>query len=105
MAAGAIAVIVQQARQAILRHFIGQGATSADHAVAYDPDADGRRHARVRRRLFRRLRDYGAIREARPGLFWLDEDKAEAFRWDERKRVLGVLALAAGVIAAIGLLA
>ena len=106
MAGGAaVAMMVRRARQDILRHFIGSGATSADRAVAYDPDSDGWRHARIRRRLFARLRSYGAILEAKPGLFWLDEDKAQAFRWDQRKRALGLVALATGIVAAIGLLA
>ena len=106
MAGGAaVAIMVRRARQDILRHFIGRGATSADAAIAYDPDEDGWRHARIRRRLFRRMRDYGAVREGKPGLFWLDEDKAESFRWAQRKRALGVLALASGVVAAIAALA
>ena len=105
MAGAAVAVMVRRARQDILRHFIGRGATTAEQAVAYEPDADGWRHARIRRRVFRRMRDYGAIKEPKPGLFYLDEDKAEAFRWEQRKRALGLVALASGVVAAIAALA
>lgn len=104
MAGAAVAVIVRRARQDIVRHFLGQGATTPERAVAYDPDDDGP-PLRVRRRLFRRLRDFGAVREPRPGLFYLDEDQLESFRWSERKRVVGVLALATAAVGVIVALA
>ena len=105
MAGAAVAVAVARARRDILRHFIGHGATAPERAVAYDPDDDGWRRARVRRRLFRRMLDFQAIREPKPGLFYLDEDRAEAFRWAQRKRALGLVALASGVVAVIAGLA
>ena len=105
MAGAAVAIAVRRSRQEILRHFIGHGATTPEQAVAYDPDAEGWRHARIRRRLFKRMTAFGAIREPKPGLFYLDEDRAEAFRWDQRKRALGLVALASGVVAAIAALA
>ena len=101
MAGAAVAIAVRRARQDILRHFIGQGATSPDRAVAYDPDEQGWPRARVRRRLFRRMRDFGAIMEPRPGEYYLDEDRAEAFGWERRKRVLGVMAVAGAAVAAV----
>ena len=105
MAGAAVAVAIRRARQDILRHFIGHGATSPARAVAYDPDEDGWRRARIRRRLFKRMRAFEAIREPQPGLFYLDEDRAEAFRWQQRQRALGLVALASGVVAAIAALA
>ena len=105
MAGAAVAVMVRRARQDILRHFIGQGATNPQQAVAYDPDLDGWKGARIRRRLFRRMRDFGAIMEPQAGKFYLDEDRAEAFRWEQRKRAMGLAAIATGVVAAIAALA
>ena len=105
MSGAAVAVMVRRARQDIQRHFIRHGATTPARAVAYDPDDDGWRHARIRRRVFRRMRSFGAIAEPKPGLFYLDEDRLEAFRWEQRKRALGLVALASGVVAAIAALA
>ena len=100
MAGAAVAVMMRRARQDILRHFLDQGATSPDRAVVYDP-GEGGGHARVRRRLFRRMRDYGAVREPSAGRFYLDQTRAEEFRWAQRQRALGLVALGSGIVAAI----
>lgn len=105
MAGAAVAVMVRRARQDIVRHFTSAGATTPNGAVPYDPDADGWRHAGVRRRMFRRMRDFGAIQETRPGTFYLDEERMDAFRWSMRKRALGIMGLvsaAAAVAIALG---
>ena len=105
MAGAAVAVAVRRARQDIVRHFTQAEATAPDRAVPYQPDGDGWRHRRIRRRMFERMRDFGAVKETRPGLFYLDEERIDAFRWSMRKRALGLVALATGAVAAIAALA
>lgn len=101
----AVAVAVARARKDILRHFTSAGAIAPDRAVAYDPDDDGWPRKRVRRRLFARMRDFGAVKEPRPGLFYLDETRLEDFRWHMRRRALGMVAVASAAVAAIAALA
>ena len=105
MAGAAVGMMVRRARQDILRHFSGHGATAPEQAIAYDPDADGWRHARIRRRLFRRMVDFGVIRETKPGLFYLDEERVTAFRLSMFRRVAAIVAFAAGAAALTGLIA
>ena len=102
MAGGAVAAAAVQAhaRREIIRHFTGAEATAPDRAVPYDPDADGRLRRRVRRRLFARMLDAEVIREPRPGLFYLDEERMDAFRWTMRKRAFGIAAVLGAVAAA-----
>ena len=101
----AVAVAVARARKDIVRHFTSAGATSPEHPVAYDPDADGWPRKRLRRRMFQRMRDFGAVREMRPGEFYLDESRLEEFRWHMRRRALGIVAVAGAAVAAIAALA
>lgn len=105
MAGAAVAVMVRRARQEVVRHFTGADALGPENAVPYDPDADRGRHTRIRRRVFRRMRDFGAVREPSPGLFYLDESRLDEFRWHMRRRALGLVALATGAVAAIAALA
>ena len=105
MSAAAVAVLVRRARGEIVHHFTHASATAPEHAVPFDPDAIGWRHARIRRRLFRRMRDFGAVKEPRPGLFYLDEARLDGFRWADKRRALGLVALATGAVAAIAALA
>lgn len=105
MAGAAVAVMVRRARQDIVRHFTNAGATGPGKTVPYDPDADGWRHQRVRRRIFRRMLDFGAVREPRPGRFYLDENRLDEFRWHMKRRTLGLVALATGMVAVIAALA
>ena len=100
MAGAAVAVAVRHARQDIVRHFTGADALGPESAVPYDPDADGWRHARIRRRTFRRMREFGAVKEPRPGLFYLDEGQLDAFRWHMRRRAFGILAVVGAAAAA-----
>lgn len=102
---GAVAVAVARARKDIVRHFMTLGATSPDKAVAYDPDAQGWPRKRLRRRIFRRMCDFGAIREMKPGEFYLDETRLDEFRWHMRRRALGIVAIAGAAVAAIAALA
>ena len=102
---GAVAVAVARARKDIVRHFTQAGATGPGRAVAYDPDAQGWPRKRLRRRIFRRMRDYGAVRETTPGLFYLDEARMAEFRSHMRRRALGIVAIGAAAMAAIAALA
>lgn len=104
MAGGAIAAAAMQgdARREIVRHFTEAEATAPQRAVAYDPDAGGSRHRRLRRRTFERMRGAGVLKEPRPGLFYLDEDELDAFRWRMRQRALGVVAVL-GAVAAVAI--
>lgn len=102
---GAVAVAVAVARREIVRHFTEAGATAPTTAVAYDPDAQGWPRKRLRRRIFRRMRDFGAIREMKPGLFYLDETRLDEFRWHMRRRALGIVAIVGAAVAAIATLA
>lgn len=106
---GAVAVAVARARKDIVRHFTNAKATSPDRAIAYDPDAQGWPRKRLRRRIFRRMVDFGAIREMKPGLFYLDfyldETRLDEFRWHMRRRALGIVAIAGAAVAAIAALA
>lgn len=101
----AVAIAVMRARQDVIRHFTAAGATSPDCAVAYDPDAQGWPRKRLRRRIFRRMRDFGAIREMRPDAFYLDEARLGEFRSHMRRRALSIVALGAVAVAAIAALA
>ncbi|WP_425230505.1 hypothetical protein [Sphingomonas sp.] len=104
MAGAAVAVMVRRARQEIVHHFTEAGATAPERSVPFDPDALGR-HQRIRRRVFRRMRDFGAIGETKPGRFYLDEDRLAAFQTAMKRRALGLVALATGAVAAIGAIA
>lgn len=101
MAGGAVAISVRRARQKIIRHFTLAKATAPDRAVPYDSDAEGWLHRRLRRRVFERMRAFGLVKEPRPGLFYLDEDEIDAFRWNMRKRAIGIMALVGAAAAAV----
>lgn len=100
MSGAAVAAMVRKARREIVQYLTDAGATAPEHAVPFDPDSLGWPRTRIRRRMWRRMRDFGAIREPRPGLFYLDEQQLDAFRWSIRRRVLGIMAAATAVAAA-----
>jgi len=66
MATAAVAAAVAKARRDIQHHFFSHDAVRPDRAVAYEPQK------RIEQRQFEQLRSRGVIREARPGLYWLD---------------------------------
>lgn len=105
MSGAAVAAMVAKSRREIVRHFTEADALAPDRAVAYYPDAEGWRRQRLRRRMFQRMRDFGAVKEPRPGLFYLDEERLGAFRWHMRRRALGMVAVAGAAVAAIAALA
>ena len=97
MSGAVAAAIVARARRRITVHFTAAGATAKDAAVAFAPDG------RVERRMFARMLAFGALKEAEPGLYWLDEAKLADFRKEALAHVLGILALAGfAAAAAIG---
>lgn len=101
----AVAVAVRRAQRDIVRFFTTEGATAPERATAYDPDAQGWPRKRLRRRVFRRMQDFGAIREVKPGEFYLDELRLDEFRAHTRRRAFGIIAIAGAAVAAIAALA
>jgi hypothetical protein len=100
--ATAAAAAVAKARRDIQHHFFSNDAVRPDRAVAFDASR------RIQERQFERMRSRGIIREAKPGLYWLDVvaydiDQRQRFtrvRWLLLVMVLG-LAIALGVLTAI----
>lgn len=64
--ATAAAAAIAKARRDIQHHFFSQDAVRPDRAVAFEA---GRM---IQQRQFERMRSRGIIREAKPGLYWLD---------------------------------
>jgi len=64
--ATAAAAAVAKARRDIQHHFFSHDAVRPDRAVAFEANR------RIEERQFERMRSRGIIREARPGLYWLD---------------------------------
>lgn len=64
--ATAAAAAVAKARRDIQHHFFSNDAVRPDRAVAFDAGS------RLQQRQFERMRSRGIIREAEPGLYWLD---------------------------------
>lgn len=95
--ATAAAAAVARARREIQHHFFSADAVRPDSAVSFDPPS------RLQRRQFERMRSRGVIREAKPGLYWID---VVAYDIDLRQRFGRVrLVLLAMVIALlVGLL-
>ncbi len=96
MATSAIAAAVAKARRDIQHHFFSHDAVRPDRAVAFEP------HSRIQRRQFERMHSRDVIREASPGLYWLD---VVAYDIDLRQRfsrmrwalLVMVIALAIGL--------
>ncbi|CAN5491323.1 hypothetical protein BH09PSE4_BH09PSE4_23330 [soil metagenome] len=96
MSGAAVAVMVAKARKRIVRHFTQADATTPERAVAFEPGP-----RRIEKRMFRRLLEFGAVVETKPGLFYLDADRLDDFRASLRRRVFGVLALGTAAMAAV----
>jgi len=64
--ATAAAAAVAKARRDIQHHFFSNDAVRPDRAVSFESDRI------IQQRQFERMRSRGIIREASPGLFWLD---------------------------------
>jgi hypothetical protein len=94
VSAAAAAIVVREKR--IVGAFRSVGATSAAAAVA--PGAIGV----AERVAFRRLRQRAVVREAQPGVFYVDEASWEALR-AMRRRIATLAILALLVAAAFGM--
>jgi hypothetical protein len=100
--ASAAAAAVAKARRDVQHYFFSHDAVRPDSAVAFDPQS------RLQQRLFDRMRGAGVIREAKPGLYWLD---VVAYDLDMRARftrvriilLVMIVALAAGLGASLAL--
>jgi hypothetical protein len=90
-----IAGAVAASRRRLVRAFREAGAHSAPSAIAFEP-----RHGPARR-YFRALIQYGALVEAKPGTYYLDEAKLEEHSAARRSRAMKLLAGVAVVGAAL----
>ena len=95
--ATAVAAAVAKARRDIQHHFFSHDAVRPDRAVAFEPNR------RIEERQFERMRSRGIIREAKPGLYWLD---VVAYDIDLRQRFTRVrwllLVMVVGLAVALG---
>lgn len=96
MGAPAIAVVMRRREQEVVDDFRAAGATSPDRAQSYTALGFGESLA------LRRLHDRAVIREAAPGLFYLDEEVWTAVRRTRRRiasvLILVILILLAGIL-------
>ena len=95
--ATAVAAAVAKARRDIQHHFFSHDAVRPDRAVAFEANR------RIEERQFERMRSRGIIREAKPGLYWLD---VVAYDIDLRQRFTLVrwllLVMVVGLAVALG---
>ena len=80
-----IAAATAAARRRVLRDFREAGAHSAPSAIPFEP----KRH--LDRRYFRSLLDFGALVEAKPGTYYLDEEKLVEHSRKRRKKALTII--------------
>ena len=94
--ATAAAAIVAKARRDVQHHFFSHDAVRPDRAVAFEAQK------MVEQRQFERMCSRGIIREASPGLYWLD---VVAYDADLRRRHATVrwILLVMVIVLAIGL--
>ena len=96
--ATAAAAAIAKARRDVQHHFFSHDAVRPDRAVSFEPDR------LIQQRQFERMRSRGIIREAKPGLFWLDvvaydidlRQRHDRLRWILLALVIG-LAIGLGV--------
>ncbi len=88
-----LAALILATDKKIVRRLRAAGATTAAHAVVFDPPGPIG-HARLRRML-----SVGAVRETGASRFYLDENGYQAWRVVRRKRALAILAVMVVVIA------
>ena len=94
MSGAIIAASIRRARLRIERDL--EDAMSPESAIAYTP-----RDRPLSRRTFRRMVDFGAVRETTPGRYYLDRERADAYRTSRRRKAAAFLALGAAAIAAL----
>lgn len=86
-------IAVADTPRAVIRHFTTHSATAAQRAIGFNPTQP------QETAIFRDLRAQGLIREASPGLFFVDPEALAAHRTAALDRVLGAATLAGAVIA------
>jgi hypothetical protein len=80
-----IAAATAAARRRVLRDFREAGAHSAPSAIPFEP----KRH--LDRRYFKSLLQFGALVEAKPGTYYLDEEKLVEHDAKRRRRAFTIL--------------
>ena len=95
--ATAAAAAIAHARREIQHHFFSHDAVRPDRAVAFEADR------MIEQRQFERMRSRGIIREAGPGLYWLDVVAYDIDLRQRFKRVrLVLLAIVVGLAIGLG---
>jgi hypothetical protein len=98
MGASTVAIAITAAERRLVRRLRDAGARSAATARPLP----GLRHLEARR--LEHLKDAGAIREAAPGTYYVDDEAYEAYRGDRRSVVLAVALAVAGAAIIFSLL-
>jgi hypothetical protein len=80
-----IAAATAAARRRVLRDFREAGAHSAPSAIPFEPKR------RLDRRYFNSLVDFGALIEAKPGTYYLDEERLDEHTRKRRKRAFTIM--------------
>lgn len=88
-----LAALILATDKKIVQRLRAAGATSAGHAIAFDPPGP------VGRARLRRMVSAGAVRQTSPTRYYLDENGYAAWRAVRKKRALTVLAIMVVVIA------
>lgn len=91
-------VAVARTQRAIVVHFTAHAADAPERAMGFNPTRNSEAA------LFGRLRAQGVVREASPGLFYVDRERLAARRSAAAVRVLGVGAAAGVLLAGLGAL-
>lgn len=94
MSGAIVAAAVARARRRIASHFVEAKATTKTGAIAFAPGS-----SRLERRMFKRMVAFGAIKEEKGGLYWLDEKRLSDFKKESLARVLSILAVAGFAVA------
>ncbi len=90
---GGVMSKAKHSRRRIVQALVGAGATLPARAVALDGGTDAR--------MLRRMVRFGAVVEARPGLYYLDAQRLEGFRGALRRRRAALWAALSGMIGTI----
>lgn len=92
MGASTIAIAITAAERRLMRRLRAAGARSAATA---QPLPELRM---IEARRLEHLKDAGAIREAEPGRYWVDDEAYAAYRGDRRALALALMVLSVGAV-------
>ncbi len=98
MGASTVAIAITAAERRLVRRMRNAGARSAGTA---QPLPELRR---LESRRLEHLREAGAIQEAAPGMYYVDDEAYGAYRGDRRAVVFGIALVALGAVLAFALL-